>query len=543
MPDSNTRMRVLVLGLDGVSVPVLEPLIESGSVPAIESLLEDSCTVPLESQLPPWTPSAWPSIYTGVNPGKHGVFDFLRFDGYGWDVVNFSDVKEHTVWELLSESGFSSVVVNTPVTHPPREFNGAIVPGYTAPESPTCHPEGLWDDLNDALGEYRLYNKQLSTGATESERINGYDTLIGMRGAAFRYLTDRFDPDFGFLQIQQTDTVFHEFPDSDHAIETVFKAVDRELASILDTIDPEYTLLLSDHGIGPYESVEFRVNDYLHDIGVTQTEAGSGGMPSWSSISRKQLRHGEEGNVAKQSLPEKAIEAAASVGITSQRIGALLRKLRLEGAVLRIVPMDVVRAGTETVDFANSTAYMRSRTEMGIRLNVVGREPNGVVSEKSYEDVRETIINSLARLQTPDGSPVFDAVLPREDVFSGPYVDDAPDIVTVPASFDVYLSASIRNERFGMPTEPWEHKLEGILAVSGPDVKERGIETTPHIFDIAPTILALFGCMTSDRMDGAVLPFISDPGATSYAPFTADDRTVTDDTAVETRLADLGYLE
>ncbi|MGM0605606.1 MAG: alkaline phosphatase family protein [Halobacteriota archaeon] len=536
-------MRVLVLGLDGVSASVVDPLVDAGVTPTIGTILNDGCTTPLESQLPPWTPSAWPSIYTGVNPGKHGVFDFLKFDGYEWDVVNFSDVNEYTVWELLSIEGYSSVVLNAPVTHPPRAFDGAIVPGYTAPESPTCHPEGLFEELTAALGEYRLYNKSSSSGATERERIDGYDELASMRGEAFRYLADRFDPAFGFLQFQITDTVFHEFPDRTDAIETVFEAVDREIEKTLETVDPEYVLLLSDHGIGPYESVEFRVNDYLREIGAIETVAGSGGMPSWSSISRKRLRRGEEGKPEERSAGERALAAAARAGVTSQRIGAVLRALRLEDLVLGIVPMDLVRAGTERVDFESSTAYMRSRTEMGVRLNVAGREPSGTVPGNRYDEVRASIMESLRRVRTPEDEPVFDDVLPREAVFSGPYLEDAPDILTVPASFDVYLSASLRNQRFGDPSEPWEHKLEGILSISGPDVEPDAITETPHIFDIAPTILALFESQRSDRMDGRVLPITPDPGETQYGQFEPAPRTRTDDRSVENRLADLGYIE
>ncbi len=70
-------------------------------------------------------------------PGKHGVYDFLSFDGYHWNVVNATHVRERPIWELLGEHGIRSVVVNVPVTHPAREFDGALIPGMTAPKTLT----------------------------------------------------------------------------------------------------------------------------------------------------------------------------------------------------------------------------------------------------------------------------------------------------------------------------------------------------------------------------------------------------------------------
>lgn len=536
-------MRTLVVGLDGVCLPVLEPMLEDGALPNIAAFRDRSATAPLESQLPPWTPSAWPSMYTGVNPGKHGVYDFMHFDGYDWDVVNRSHVKERSVWELLSMEGYRSVVLNVPVTGPPREFDGALVPGYTASENPDCHPAGIWDELNRALGEYRLYDESLERGASKRERKRGYGRLTRMRGAAFRYLVDEYQPDFGFVQFQQCDTVHHEFPEDQGVIRRVYGDIDAEVGNVIDACEPDVTLLVSDHGIGPMRGHEFRVNDYLLDEEfVTVTTAG-GGMPSWKSISRKRLRRGKESASVERSPTERAVELAAGVGITSQRIAAVVRRLGMEKLVLRIVPTDVIRAGTEQVDFASSTAYMRSRTEMGVRLNLRGREPEGTVPESKYEQVRSAVIDALERATTPDGDDVFERVHPREEIFEGPYVEDAPDVVTVPNRFDHFLVANLKGAVYGEPTEPWEHKLEGVVMATGDGIDPETDLADPHLFDITPTILSTFGLAVGDRMDGTPLPIVESFGTTEYPPFDPDTIVATDDDDVERRLADLGYLE
>jgi predicted AlkP superfamily phosphohydrolase/phosphomutase len=534
------QIKTLLVGIDAGCRSVLDPLFEDGALPHLRSIFAEGSSEPLESQIPPWTPSAWPSMYTGVNPGKHGVFGFLDFDGYDWDVVNASRVHEHTLWELLDQHGYSSVVVNAPVTHPPRAFDGAILPGYTAPENPTCHPEGLLEDVRNEIGGYRVYPpRNLPTDVS----IAWYHRLVRMRGEAFRYLADRFDPDFGFVQFQSTDTVFHEHPGEDGVARTVYEAVDEQVGQILDVCDPDTVMIASDHGIGEYAGYEFRVNDFLHDEGYVETVRGGEGMPSWSTIASNQLECGEESSPRERNWAERGLATAARIGITSQRIGAVLERVGMEKFVAKHVPENFIRAATEQVDFPNSVAYMRDRIECGVRINLEGREPEGVVPPEQYEEVRSELVEKLRGVRTPDGHPVFETVAPREAFFDGPYSENAVDVVCVPADFDQFLSAQLRGRRFGTPREPWNHKLDGIFAAAGAGIDADATCAGAHLFDVAPTILATFGVPASDRMDGRVLPVVESAGEQSYPAFDAGETVETDDERVEARLADLGYLE
>jgi predicted AlkP superfamily phosphohydrolase/phosphomutase len=90
-------MRTLVIGLDAACLETLRPFFDTGSTPNLKAICEEGVSEPLESQIPPWTASAWPSLYTGVNPGKHGVFDMLTYEGYDWDVVNVTHVRARPV--------------------------------------------------------------------------------------------------------------------------------------------------------------------------------------------------------------------------------------------------------------------------------------------------------------------------------------------------------------------------------------------------------------------------------------------------------------
>ncbi|WP_170977454.1 alkaline phosphatase family protein [Halorussus salinisoli] len=538
-----TSMRTLTIGLDAGCRSVLDPLFEAGAVPNLESIVESGAAESLESQIPPWTPSAWPSLYTGVNPGKHGVFGFLTFDGYDWDVVNATHVRERPLWDLLDHHGKSSVVVNAPVTHPPRKIDGAIVPGYTAPEDPDCHPAGLLDDIRDEIGEYRVYAPRDADGR---EKVEWYERLVRMRGEAFRYLTDRFDPEFGFVQFQQTDTVFHEFPGDNGKVRAVYEAVDRQVGTILETCDPDTVVVASDHGMGEYTGHEFRPNEFLRERGLVETTTEGEGMPTWSTIADNQLQDGKEGRDGTDDDPtllERGVAGLASVGVTSQRIRAALAAVGLADFVAARVPTEVARAGSEQVDFPASRAYMRDRIELGVRVNLQGREPGGVVSESEYDRLCDDLVDLLSAVETPDGKPVFERVARREEVFSGPYVERAPDVITVPREYDEFLSTRVGDGRFAPPSESYNHKRDGIVAISGSGVNPSADLSGAHLFDVAPTILATMGVPAADRMDGSVLPAVGAVGRESYPAFDAGEQEATDDGNVEARLADLGYLE
>ncbi|WP_123535984.1 alkaline phosphatase family protein [Halosimplex salinum] len=537
-------MNTLLVGVDAACWPVVERLPDRSAVSTVDRLGDRGVAAPLESAIPPWTASAWPSLYTGTNPGKHGVFGFLRFDGYDWDVVNATDLRARPLWELADRHGLTSVVVNAPVTHPPRQFDGALVPGYTAPEDPECHPPGILDDVRDRVGDYRLYSEGDVDRETAAVDYRGF---VRSRGAAFRYLADRFDPEFGFVQFQQTDTVCHEFPGDDALLGAVYDAVDDEIEATLDACDPDTVILASDHGIGPCEGREFRVNEFLREAGFVETATDGDGMPTWVSIREDRLRSGagpsDEAGAGVSDALASAMGLAARAGLTTQRAARVLDALGLAEIVSKAVPDDLQRAGTERVDFPASAAYMRDPIELGVRINLAGRDPDGVVDPDEYESVREELIDALESVRTPDGEPVFEEVAPREAHFHGPEADRAVDVVTVPADFDQYLVAQLYGDRFGDPSEPWTHKRSGLIVAAGDAVDADAGVGDPHLFDVAPTVCAALGIPRSDRMDGSPLPFVEPTAERRYPPREARERVGTEDERVTETLADLGYID
>ncbi len=534
-------LQTLLVGIDAASLSILDSF-EDGDVDTLRSLIDAGVSARLKSHVPPWTPSAWPTMYTGVNPGKHGVFSFLQYDGYDWDVVDATCVEAPAIWDLLDHHGRSSVVVNVPVTSPPSDIDGAIVPGFTAPSNPPCQPPGLLAELRHDIGGYRVYGEyECADDPRDDERTEEYRELIRSRGAAFRCLVDRFEPDFGFLQFQQSDTVAHDFPGDRDKLRAVYRAIDEQVDAVLAATDPDAIFVVSDHGIGPYTHGEFRVNEFLAAQGFLTTTYHGRGSPLWVPIWRSEHTDDppqEEDHGESEYRPSWLEQVSAAAVTTVQTMGLeSIARLLVPGHLRSSIPVET------SIDFASSTAYMRLPVELGVRLNVAGREPDGVVHPDEYEAVRSNLIDHLRGVTTPDGIPVFASVRPREAVFDGPYVDRAPDIVTVPTRFEVFPASRLAGDLFGPMGESWNPKRYGLFVATGRAVDTSRSIGGVHALDIAPTILASLDTPRSTRMDGTTLPLVT-PTDEYHYPDTLDRCRI--DSAgndqVEDRLRSLGYI-
>src|SRR3990170_4457322 len=100
MPDHSPHRRVFLLGLDGATFTLLRPWAEEGHLPTFARLMREGAWGPLASTIPPSTPIAWTSMITGVYPGKHGIFGFVKRlpRSYDLDVVTSRDRRRPAIW-------------------------------------------------------------------------------------------------------------------------------------------------------------------------------------------------------------------------------------------------------------------------------------------------------------------------------------------------------------------------------------------------------------------------------------------------------------
>ncbi len=240
-------------------------------------------------------------------------------------------------------------------------------------------------------------------------------------------------------------------------------------------------------------------------MGFLETTTGGKGMPSWTPM-RRRLREGEAYDTWEPGPIARAASVAARFGVTARRIRAALERVGLADLAIEYAPNGVSRTANEQVDFAESEAYVRARTELGVRLNLEGREPMGVVPPEEYEERREELMRALQAVETPDGEPFFETVAPREQYFHGEHIEETVDIVTIPADFDHMLSEQLGDGEYFGPAEPWNHKLEGVFVAAGEGIDEDAALEGAHLFDVAPTIMPRWGSPTATGWTAASCP-------------------------------------
>lgn len=560
------RTPTVVLGFDALDFRYLDRF--ESSLPNFSALRSEGVEAPLESTHPPWTGSAWPSMYTGMNPSHHGGYGF--FD-YGEDypdqaeLVTRNHIDAPALWNYTTAQGDPAVVLNLPVTHPAESLDGVLVPGYLAAEDAPGYPAGIRDELSDALDtEYRIYSTHEMSDDSE-RKLQGYLDLIEMRKQAATYLLTEHDWNVAVIQVQKTDAVFHNFSE-EQAFRQVYEAADALLGSIREAVGDVNIIVCSDHGMGPADGYKIFVNELLREHGFleTTTETERKTLATQKASLVGETADSDADADATSSDGEPSSSPLDSLADRSQRYLRMLletanlspgdayrvaQRLGVDSLVDRLVPSSVRSGLQENVDWQNSKAYARIGSELGIRINLEGREPAGVVSQSEYEQTRSEIIETLSQVEMPDGRPAFEFVKRREEIYDGPFTEQACDIVFRPTDMSPVLTSLV-----GTPfieSDEHDHKQAGAFVGAGPAFRTDCRESVPDrlsLTDVAPIALAASGYPVPERMQGGVPEdLLTHPTVREAYPdvtYGTDETEPTGDEAneVEDRLADLGYI-
>lgn len=543
----NGRDRTLILGFDALDFNYLNKFSES--LPNITSLRSNGTEAPLRSTFPPWTGSAWPSMYTGVDPSHHGVYGFFDYEGYPdtGEIVTRNDVQAPALWNYLSSIERSSIVLNMPVTHPAESINGILIPGYLASEESQGYPTGIRDELSSALNqEYQIYSKE-ELSDDRRAKLRGYLDLIDLRKRAAKHLLTTQDWHLAVIQVQKTDAVFHNF-DEQEAFRRIYKAADNLVGALLDCVPPDTNIVLcSDHGIGSVTGYRIHVNEILHQHGLTSVTSNDTAL--YLSDEKRDLISNDRTNESYKIGPfvlSTARTALDTIGITPHDVYDASRKVGIESLLKRLVPKNAISEIRQGVDWADSKAYCRIGSELGVRINLRGREPAGTIPRSEYDQIRDEVIHVLSRLETPNGDPAFDFVAKREEIYDGPFTEQACDIVFSPKDMNHTVSEVVMDQKF-TPITVFDHKRHGVFVGAGPKFDVTGSSPSElSLVDVAPMVMALLGCDTPHRMTGSIPKDLLTVSVTERdypdVLFGQSAPGAISDERVEEQLEDLGYL-
>ena len=366
------KHRVFVLGIDGVPFSLMKAFVEGDLLPNFRIVMSRGCLKRMNSVLPCVSSVAWASYMTGMNPAGHNIFGFM--DRAPQTMEMFVPTSKHmaaeTLWEWLSRNGKKVVVVNVPGTYPPRVVNGIMIAGFLCADiNKISYPREIAHDLK-AMG-YRIDVDSWKARRSRDDFLTDVNLALDKRFEAAFSLMKQVDWDFFQLHIMETDRINH----------FLWRHWKEE--------DPVYGPLF----LGFYQKLDDYLGTLIDRIG-DGTELVILSDHGFCELKREvYLNHWLE------------------------QEGFL--KMRKESDSVRdILP--------------ESRAY--SLYPGRVYVNLRGREATGgVEGGQAYEMVRQNLTEGLLGVRDPEtGESIIKSVLKREDIYDGPHLLSAPDLVVIP---------------------------------------------------------------------------------------------------------------
>jgi predicted AlkP superfamily phosphohydrolase/phosphomutase len=537
-------VRVLLIGLDGATFTILDPLMAAGLLPRLRELMNRGVRAVLRSTIHPLTPPAWTSLVTGRTPGNHGCFDFFRPDETDSRLPAFAtarDVRCETLWAIVNRYGMPVTSLNFPIMSPPRPLHGTLIPGWV----PWRHlrllsrPAGLFDRLKAIPGfhprklSFDVYDEVLVLEGMPADQAVGW---IGMHverertwSSVAQYLIrETADPLVGVL-FDGMDKIQHlayrllddELPvndrlDHDEQVRlealAYYHELDGAIGRLLDAAGPETLVFVtSDHGAGAWTHL-FYLNSWLERHGY--------------------LRWVDSGQQNGADKPD------------ARRDFEIRQHYRT----------------ADLIDWEQTVAYGTSTSSNGIRIRRPGDPGGGGVAPNDYLTVRQRLQAELLGATDPaTGERVVAQVLTREQAYPGQAMEQAPDLVVILRD---YGFVSLRPSEVVVARRPsimGTHRPEGLFLAAGPGLNEGLSIGELSIVDVAPTILHCLGLPIPVDLEGQLPSEIFDqewlaahplqigpptvPQTAFAQPSVAASMSADEETAVIGRLRSLGYLE
>lgn len=561
-----TGARCLIVGLDGATLDVLQPLVDQGHCPNLARLMDEGATSALNSTTPPMTLPSWSSFLTGCDPGKHGIFDFTRRvpGEYRLELTNATHRSVPTFNRVLSERGLRSASVAFPTTYPPEPIDGVVVSGFDSPVATSidgrfCHPRELYKEIVDRFGGMAFADFQeleIEPGWHE-QALESLLKEIPRKEAIAEWLLEQERWEVFSLLFGESDTVSHHFwmfhdPESPRfrdepalraGIEQVYRALDATLGRLIEAAQPEWVCIASDHGFGGSGDRVIYLNRFLEEHG-------------WLKYRRDPFEKGAQGIRSGSGLLDRAKAKALRV-LPPKAQQQLVRALpnRLVSAV-----ESSARYGN--IDFSQTRAFSDEMNYAAtIHLNVADRDKDGVIQNRdaAIEDLRTLLLEWEIQ-----GEKVVRSVSRREDVYAGDMVKFAPDLILELHEVKGYTYTLLPSARAPqgkvwrtLSPEEYEggkgmgmngsHRQHGLMVLWGQGVRT-GVEVDANMADCLPTLFALMGHALPEWWDGRVLTRAVEgvrAAWTEEAVSASDSVGHVDDAdkqEVERRLRSLGYL-
>jgi predicted AlkP superfamily phosphohydrolase/phosphomutase len=515
--------RLLIVGWDGADWDILDPLMRDGYMPTLAEITRTGFRTELASTIPSHSWAAWSSFLTGVNPGRHGVYDFVEVDPKEPQrriPISSDSIKTPTFLDSLAAAGQETRIANVPVTFPPFPVRGRLISGIAIPPGAGFVYPPEWaaelerrapfptNGMEWTAFEERPAELIAEARAIEAQRTDSFVAMLEgdwSVATCVYLLPDRLQHPFSRYLIR-SHPHYQRLAGTELAesLRKAYGSLDHHLARLRSAAGPNATtIVMSDHG---FRAVTRRVNPnaLLVELGFQSMLRGAG-------------------------IKTALLKSSVGRALSRTRMGHLAKRK--------------VRAPS-VIDWSRTVAY-QSGTGFGVSVNLSGREPGGIVPRGDYDRICDEIRDALLSYRDREtGTAPVRAVWSREELYEGPATHLAPDLVLEWNDLWDYKDVGGLSMRVDWPSG--DHRREGILAAAGGRTVQSSIERH-DIADVAATALAFCGIAPSG-LDGRPIPEIAgDTGTMQVIPHSpvrgspalGDE----DEDSIVEHLRGLGYVE
>jgi predicted AlkP superfamily phosphohydrolase/phosphomutase len=557
----------LLVGLDGASLELVQQF-GARELPHLHACMAQGVRAALRSVLPPATLPNWTTLLTGYNPGVHGVFDFTVRTGYRVQFTAGSVRSTPTLVARLDQLGKACACLFFPGTFPPERLaHGIYASGWDAPvafeaDASFVWPRALYHEIVRRFGPERfddIDQFDAQTAGWHARLPAALCKRVERRVELARWLLSRQRFDLFAIYFGESDTAAHHLwslhdpasprrpsqvsPMEQRGLLDVYRSLDWAVGELIAASggDRVEVTIVSDHGSGGASDKVLYLNRALEAAGLLRFRPKT--AAHWALAQAK--------DAALTRLTPRLRERLF------RGFGALLPGLVESRARFAAIDMPRTRVFSDELNYFPALHY-----------NLRGREPAGIVDRADLASTRTELERALYALRDPySQAPVIARVHAREELFHGPCLERAPDLL-LELALDAGYSYNLMPST-GAPTGsgpfrrlraheflgrkgrslPGSHRERGLYVACGPRVRALG-EIDAAIADVSATLLARMDVQSPRDLDGAVLH----AALRTEAPRCNDDTVLPLATAepadprletgrVEERLRRLGYIE
>jgi predicted AlkP superfamily phosphohydrolase/phosphomutase len=473
---SASGINVLAIGIDAAEATFVRQLIEQGDMPALRGLLEEGQWLRVESPAPIGSGAVWPTFMTGVDPLIHGIYSEWSWIPEAMGVTRYHGRNLTPFWKSLAQQNISLGVFDVPFALPVGVSRGFEVCDWWAHDATgaglQAGPNGILSLVNHAPSHPLSANRFVDTTPDNLSNLKELTTAciagVKLRGMLAQRLICETRPQLSLLVFPEIHHAGHQMwhtvePDhqfyagrkinDENALEPllkkVYRAVDEQIAGLIKLAGSDAAVMVfALHGMRP-------ALGFPAFLGPLLCERGFSGLESWTS----------------QTWSRRAISLLATTKRnTPDGLKKVYYKLAPTAATHKLARPTMLPA----YNWKTTRAFSLPTDQYGwIRVNLSGREAQGIVSPDQYDETCEQLEAMLLGLTTESGASLVRDIVRTAASAKCALGNPLPDLVVhwEDAAFASPLrikDSKVRAEPVGKKSTG-QHASEGFCIYRGAD--------------------------------------------------------------------------